>query len=263
MNLSSIKSAKQDRPFRIIALGKPKSGKSTLASQAPAPIFLPIKGEEGIDALDVQAFPTIRKYDEAEEILTNLANEKHDYKTIVIDSISTLEVIVWDKTRALNGGVDSIEKVGGGYAKGYTEALKQWRDLLNGLDYLREKRGMGCILIGHTKVEKFNDPSCEPYDRYSCDINKHAINLLTRWADGILFIMHKIVIKKEDVGFNKKQNRAIDTGQGQPHMYTQERPSHPGGGRGAWSQLPYELPLSWSVLNQHLTQQKGISHGRP
>jgi len=251
-NLESVKSALQDRPNRVVVLGTPKVGKSTLASQADNPIFIPIRGEEGIDALDVQSFPVAQTFLNVMEAIGSLYTEDHEYKTVVIDSISALEPIVWDETMRINGGVDSIEKVGGGYGKGYTEALKQWRDLLEGLDALRNDRDMGSILIGHVKVKRFDDPTSEAYDRYLCDIHDKAVELLTRWSDGVLFVQHKKIIKKEDAGFNKEKKRAVETGGGLPRMYTQERPAHPGGGRGKWGSLPYEMDLSWKALQEAL-----------
>lgn len=256
-DLGSIKSAKQDRPRRIFVIGRPKTGKSTFASQAEMPAFLPIRGEEGIDDLDVQAFPVATKFGDVLEAVGTMYSGGHKYKTFVIDSVSTLEPLIWDECCRINGGVDSIEKVGGGYNKGYTECLKQWRELLEGLDALRTDCGMETILVGHARVEKFNDPSCEPYSRYSPEVHKLAAEVLMRWADGILFIQHKVAVMKDDVGFNKKQNRAIDIGGNQPYMYTQERPAHPGGGRGEWGKLPYELPLSWDVLKKALAQARG------
>ncbi len=274
-DINSIKSARQNRPRRILGVGGPKDGKSALACQSPSLICIPVKGEEGIDELDVQTFPTIQKFSDLLEAIGTLYVEDHPYKTLIIDSVSTLEPIVWDETRRINGGVDSIEKVGGGYAKGYIEALKQWRELTEGLDALRNDRGVASILIGHTKVEKYNDPNCEPYDRYSLDIHKHAGSLLTRWCDGILFVSRKPpVIKKDDVGFGNAQNRPVDISGGIPYMYTQVRPAHPGGGRGAWGKLPYEMPLNWSALEGALAKheidipsqnnnnsQEGVSNG--
>lgn len=256
-DLGSIKSAKQDRPRRIFALGRPKSGKSTFASQAEEAIFLPIRGEEGIDALDVQSFPVATKFSDVIAAIGTLYQEEHKYKTFVVDSVSALEPIIWDECCRINGGVDTIEKVGGGYSKGFLECLKQWRELLEGLDALRTDRGMEIILIGHTRVEKFNDPACEPYSRYSPEVHKYAAELLLRWADGILFIQHRIAVKKDDAGFNKTTNRAVDIGGDQLFMYTQERPAHPGGGRGEWGKLPYELPLSWEALSNALAAAKG------
>ena len=251
-DLQSIKSSLRDRPKRIIITGTPKVGKSTLASQAPNPVFIPIRGEEGIDTIDVKAFPVANSIGDVLQAIGTLYSEESEYKTVVIDSMSTLEPIIWDEVCRINGKVDSIEKVGGGYQVGYTESLKQWREITEGLDALRNDKGIGSILITHVRVEKFNDPGADPYDRYTCDIHKKAVELLTRWADGILFMRKKVVVKKEDVGFGKKQARAIDTGGGAPFMYTQSRTSHPGGGRHPWEKLPYEMEPDWELMEKYL-----------
>jgi len=252
-DLGSIASAKQSRPPRLLAIGNEKVGKSTFGAQAPAPIFLPMRGEEGIDALSVQAFPVANRYQDIMEAIGTLYVSEHKFETFVLDSVSAMEPLVWDEACRINGGVDTIEKIGGGYGKGYTECLKQWREILDGLTALRDK-GMTIMLIGHARVEKFNDPNAEPYDRYSLAVHKHAAELLKRWADGILFIQYKTAVRKDDVGFNKTKNRAVDLSHGQPFMYTQPRPAHPGGGRGNWGKIPYELPLSWPALFEALTK---------
>lgn len=257
-DLNSIQSAKRERPLRVVALGRPKTGKSTFASSAPAPVVLPIKGEEGIDALDVPAFPVIARFGDLMEAFGTLYSAEHPYRTVVVDSISTLEALVWDEVCRIDGKAKSIEQVGGGYGKGYIETLRLWREVTEALDALRAERNMGCILIGHVKVKRFNDPLNEAYDHYSFDINDKAVELLTRWADGILFFNRKIAIKKEDLGFNKMKARAVDLGGGAPMIYTQERPSHPGGGRGKWGKIPYELAFGetngWAVLESELAK---------
>jgi len=252
-DLSSIKLARRDRPLRILLLGTPKVGKSTVAAQIPGVAFLPIKGEEGIDALDVQTFPIAETFSDVLEAVGALCN-KNDYKTLVIDSVSKLEGLIWKECCRINGGVDSIEKVGGGFAKGYIECFKQWNELLEGLDYIRNSMGIGCVLVGHIKVENFHDPSMEPYDRYNIDLQKKAGENLIRWVDGILFMKKKVAVKKDDVGFGEKTARGIDTGNNLSYLYTQERPAHPGGGRGIWGQLPYEVAGNWPAFQEALNK---------
>ena len=102
-NLDSINSSLRERPKRVVVLGTPKVGKSTIASESPNPVFIPIKGEEGIDEIDVQSFPIAENYDDIISAIGTLYKEQHDYKTVVIDSISTCEPIIWDHTCSING----------------------------------------------------------------------------------------------------------------------------------------------------------------
>jgi hypothetical protein len=247
LSLESISKGKARKAPRIVLLGVEKVGKSTFASQSESPIFIPMKGEQGIDEIDCAKFPPAQSYDDVLESIGVLYREDHDYKTAVIDSSSAFEPLVWDKVCKAEGAA-SIEKVGGGYGKGYTETLKYWRELMDGLDALRDERGMGCILIGHVKAKEFNDPEADPYTTYWFDINEKAANALYRWADAIFFAaFKKAIVQKTDAGFNKKTARA--TGTGQRVLYTEKRPAHPGGNRYS---LPYELPLNWQSFSEAL-----------
>lgn len=245
-DLKSISPTGQTRPPRIIMLGVEKIGKSTFASQAPAPIFIPIKREEGIDDLDVPQFPTCGTYNDVIECLRTLVNEEHSFSTVVIDSTSALEPLIHMHVCA-KGNVESIEKYDGGYGKGYTESLSYFRILTDYLDSLRYQKGMMSILIGHVKVKRFDDPTGASYDKYYMDVNDRAQNALFRWADAILFANTKVLVRTEDAGFGRKVGKGNDITEGQRFVYTQPRPSHPGGGRGVYGRLPHELPLSWAA----------------
>jgi len=253
-DLTTISRAKRDRAPRIILSGVQKIGKSTFAAGAPNPIFIPIAREEGIDALDVDAFPTAATVADVLGALASLYTEEHEYQTIVIDSLTALEPLVWAETCVRNDNAASIEKVNGGYGKGYTEALSVWRDILDGLDGLRSAKNMTAILIGHVRVKAFNDPTADSYDQYQTDLHDKTSAMFNRWADCILFAGHKTTVKSEDAGFNKKKKRAVSTNGNAPVLFTQARPAHPGGGRGVYGQLPYELPLEWQAFETAVAQ---------
>ena len=255
-DLASISDEAVQRAPRIVLLGVEKIGKTTFACGSRVangavaeyglnkPVVISVKGEEGADAIPVAKFPVAMKFKDVIDALGALYVEKHEFGTVVVDSASALEPLIWQQT-CDEAGVTSIEKVGGGYGKGYTEALNQWRTLCQGLDALRMDRGMASIIIGHTKVKAINNPDTDSYDAYQFDINDKAANLLFRWADVVLFANTKVVVKKESAGFADKK-RGIDAANGQRFLYTQKKPSHPGGGRGVYGSLPYELPLDWA-----------------
>jgi len=255
LSLADVKSAKQDRPPRIILAGVEKVGKSTFASNFPGAVFLPVKGEEGIDALSADTFPVIKEYESLMESLRLLYKEDHKFSCLVVDSISAMEPLIWQYVCEKEHAA-SIEKVGGGYGKGYTEALLIWREVMGALDALRAKKNMTVIVIGHVVVKTFTDPQANNYDQYQLDLNVKATNSFYRWADAILFCNKKVLVKTEDKGFNKKAGKGI--GDNESYLYTQKRPAHPGGGRGIYGQLPYELPLKYQAFDEALTNiEKG------
>jgi hypothetical protein len=116
---------------------------------------------------------------------------------------------------------------------------------------------MASVIIGHVKVKRFDDPNGASYDQYQFDINDKGANLLYRWADLILFANTKVVVKTEDKGFGAKKARGIDITGGERFLFTQKRPAHPGGGRDPYGQLPYEMPLDWSVFEQSVADIAG------
>lgn len=244
-NLASITSETRLRAPRIVLLGVEKIGKSTFAAGSDRPIIIPIKGEEGIDALAVPQFPTCKSLGDVLSALYVLYSEEHDYGTVVIDSASALEPLVWADVCATHNDAKSIEEVLGGYNKGYAEAAKVWRNITDALDALRNERNIASIVIGHVKVKRFDDPGGDSYDQYQFDVDAKVSNLLFRWADVILFCNTKVVVRKEKVGFGKEHKHGIDITEGARFLYTQKRPAHPGGGRGVFGQLPYELPLNF------------------
>lgn len=245
LNLKSITKEASIKAPRIALWGVEKIGKTTFGCSAPNPVVLPIVGEEGLDGIEVSRFPTIRTFDDLLEALTSLAQEEHEYRTIVIDSATTLESkVIWPFTCRM-GGKDSIEQFG--FGKGYVEALKNWQTVLDALDFLRNEKGMTCILIGHVKAKTFNDPLTEPYDKYVPAIDERAHSAINRWADSILFAAPKLaarVVEKDDKHGDTRRGTQIT----ERVLFTRQAPQHPGGGRHVYGQLPAELPLTWAAF---------------
>ncbi len=246
-DLSSITSEARVRAPRIVLLGVEKIGKSTFAAGADSPIFLPIKGEEGIDEFNVPKTPVCDSMDDVLGWLLSLGREEHSHQTVVIDSISTLEQIV-HKDICTKAQAPSINEGLLAFGVGTDRANHGWRGITDVLDALRSHKNMTSILIGHVKVKRFDDPNGESYDQYQVDVHHKAASLLYRWADSILFCNTKVVVTKEKLGFHKDNARNVgrDIAPGSRFLYTQKRPAHPGGGRGVYGRLSYELPLSWA-----------------
>lgn len=113
---------------------------------------------------------------------------------------------------------------------------------------------MASIIIGHVVIGRFDDPNGESYDQYKWSLSPKVSVQLYAWADSILFCNTKVAVKKEDVGFKREKKRGIDMGGGNRFLYTQRRPAHPGGGRGVYGHLPYELPLDWGNFRDAVAQ---------
>lgn len=250
--ITQVQRGRMAKPPRILVYGTEGIGKSTFGSQAPKPIF--VQTEDGLDELDCDKFPLATNYDDVLTALTELKTQAHDYESIVIDSLDWLERLIWDKLCAQNG-VNSIEKVDGGYARGYTHALTYWREIIDQLNVLRSGRGMVVVMIAHSKVERFEDPESSPYDRYSPRLNKHAAALVSEWSDAVLFATRKIRTQSEDTGFNRKRTIAHAIGKDGG-----ERILRCVGGPTCVAKNRYgitdELPLSWAAFIHALSNNQ-------
>ena len=248
--LERIHSGRQSGPRRVLVYGTHGIGKSTFGAMSERPIF--VQTEDGLGEIDCDKFPLATSFEEVMAYLSALYKEDHTYKTVVVDSLDWLERLIWDDV-CREYGVKSIEKADGGYAKGYTHALTQWREVLDGLDALRNQRGMVVILLAHTKIEKFEDPESVAYDRYSPRLHKHAAALVTEWCDGVLFATRKFRTESEDAGFNRTRSIAVALGAdgGERILRTVGGPSCIAKNRHS---LPSELPLSWQALVSAMTQ---------
>jgi hypothetical protein len=250
--LQQVQRGSTSKPPRILCYGVEGIGKSTFGSQAPRPIF--IQTEDGLDEIDCDKFPLATTYEDVADALGELQREEHSYETVVIDSLDWLERLAWDKL-CLENGVNSIEKVDGGYAKGYTHALTYWREIIDHLNALRNQRGMVILLIAHSKIERFEDPESSPYDRYSPRLHKHAAALVSEWCDAVLFATRKIRTQSEDAGFGRKRTlaHAIGTGGGERILRCLGGPSCVAKNRYG---ITEELPLSWAAFMQTLSNHQ-------
>lgn len=250
--INSIQRGRTPKPPRILCYGVEGIGKSTFGSQAPKPVF--IQTEDGLDEIDCDKFPLATTYDEVLAALAELRSQQQDYETVVIDSLDWLERLIWDKLCAEHG-VNSIEKVDGGYARGYTHALTLWREILEHLGDLRNARGMVILLIAHSKVERFEDPESSPYDRYSPRLHKHAAALVCEWSDAVLFATRRFRPQTEDAGFGRKRTIAHPIGK-----HGGDRVLRCVGGPSCVAKNRYgiteELPLSWEAFIEALSSNQ-------
>ena len=216
-------------------MASPASARRPSRRSSDRPVI--IATEEGLGTLDVPHFPLAKSFDAVMEPLAALYSEPHEFGTVVVDSVDWLEPLIWKKACEDNKW-GSIEEPG--YGKGYVAALDLWREYLDGLNALRDERGMTVIQIAHTDIKRFDSPMCEPYDRYVIKLHARAAALLQEHSDIVLFANYRISTVKSDVGFNKKVNRAL--GSGERVIHTEERPAFLAKNRYG---LPDVLPLDW------------------
>jgi hypothetical protein len=235
INLASVARNVAARPPRLLIYGNHGIGKSTFGANTPNPIF--IITEDGLGVLDVPHFPLAQSFDAVIEAIGALYNEAHEFQTVVIDSLDWLDNLIW---QAINAKHDAKDLA---YGKGAVIAADYWRQVLDGLNALRNDRSMAVVLLAHCEVKRFDSPEVEPFDRYQVKLQARSSALVQEWTDAVLFANYKTIAKKDDVGFNNTVARGITTGE--RLLFTTDKPAHQAKNRFA---LPESLPFAWAAL---------------
>jgi hypothetical protein len=238
ISLASLRSSTSLTPPRLLIYGVAGIGKTLCATSAPRPVV--IQTEDGLGTIDVPTFGVLRSFDEVMQAIGSLYDEPHDFQTVVVDSLDWLEPLIWQHTAALHNQ-PNIEAFG--YGKGYLAAIDAWRGILEGLNALRDERGMAVILLAHAEIKRFDSPETEPYDRYQPKLHARASALVQEHVDAVLFANYRITTLKSDAGFGKKVVRGVSGGD--RLLHTVERPAFLAKNRFG---LPETLPLSWPDL---------------
>jgi AAA domain len=250
--LSNIKPTKAILPPRIVLYSTPKLGKTTLAASIQNNLLLDVEGGSGavsvarVEREKLDTFPNFMG------ILKLIYEQKHEFTTLTIDSIDWLEEIIF-KQAANEHGKSTIADVG--YGAGYVTALNLWRQVLQGLDMLREERGMTILLIAHEVIKRYDNPMVDSYDRYSLKLHDKTVGLIKEWCDLLAFGNNEVFVKSENVGFKTTINRGKA---GERILHTVESPSFIAGNRYG---LPPEISFSWEALSDALC--KAMMENKP
>ncbi len=222
MTLEKYKRKAVERPPKTTIEGEAGVGKSFFACSAPKPFV--INTDDGIDEIllripDIMVADAVpvgdneanaKLYDSIIDTLTELAKEKHDRKSIIIDSLDRLEILAQAKV-CVEHSIKAPEDLG--YGKAYVYARGKIQRVLAGLNYLRDEKGMEPICVCHTQIRTINKPTLEPYDVFTLKLHKSASADIMEWSDAVLFLTFKMIIQKKDTGFGRKDSRAINTGE--------------------------------------------------
>ena len=239
-DLKSIRKNDAMAAPRIMVYGVEGIGKSTFGAGSPNPIY--ILTEDGLGSLDVNHFPLATSFQDVMDAIATLYKENHAFETVVIDSLDWLEAIIQREIEAKYDAKDLA------YGKGSLIAAERWREILDGLNALRNDKGMAVILIAHTTIKRFDSPEVEPYDRYQPKLQERSNAVVREWCDAVLFANYKTIVKKDDVGFNQTNNRGISTGE--RLLFTSERPAYMAKNR---YNMPESIPLSWDAFAQAIS----------
>lgn len=241
-SIFAISKTRKNKPARIVIHGPHKIGKSTFGRDAPASVFIQV--EDGLDAIDADAFPVPSTSEEAIAQIQWLAFNEHPHKTVVLDTADWLDAKIQRDVLAA-AGVDSMARVGS-HGEGWKRVTAVWQRVLSAFDACREQRGMTVIILAHSQNVTVNNPATEPYDSTMIDLTKGSRQLVCEWADVIGCADYPLSVVTEQAGFTKSKR---GVGSDERVLRLAPNPAWQAGSR--WT-MPPELPFTWADFSAAL-----------
>ena len=207
----------------VLLYGRAKVGKTTLANEFDSPLFLATEAGHGHLECDKINCNSWAKFLEACALM---AGGKHEYKTLIVDTVDNLVDYCSEAVCSENGiGHPSELAMGKGWALVTTE-LKRAMMKLASLPYT-------LVMISHSTKEVIETSTGRKYDRWSISVSGKNKGVFLNMSDLILFIDYKVD--------NGEQKRIIRTKPAQ---------SWEAGDRSG--KLDEELPLDFKELKKQM-----------
>jgi hypothetical protein len=232
-----ISSGKKMSPLKGIVYGDNGVGKTTLLSTAKNPIIIDMEGNCGhIDAPKCR----ITNLDEFCDFIDVLLVQDHDYKSLVVDSLDSLQTYLGESiTRKHSDKELSYGKSSGIWAKTI-------KDLVAKLEWLSNAKGMSILFTAHWKVKPANNPMTEQYDRYDLRINEEMRTGFCNWVQFIFLAIKDVQLEDEKAaGFNKRKAKNIE----RRVLHTRGEPTYYG--KNVFD-LPAKMPMDWEQVTTNI-----------
>jgi phage nucleotide-binding protein len=211
IDLKTLSKPSGQRPIICTLFGEGGMGKTTLAAMFKSPVF--IRTEDGTASLagndNVSLFPLATSTQDVLDAIEALATQKHDHKTLVIDSITQLATMVEAEIVAADPKAKSINQAGGGYGAGYSAAAEKHRQIRDWAGSLAYEKGLNIVFIGHADTEMLDLPDMDPFARYTVRMHKKSLPHYTDNVDLVGLIRLKTFVR----GGDGDKKRAISTGE--------------------------------------------------
>ncbi|PID48695.1 MAG: hypothetical protein CR991_10300 [Proteobacteria bacterium] len=179
------------RPVIITLVGEGGIGKSSLGANFPNPVF--IRTEDGTQSIshrdDVALFPVANTYQDVIDAMQALATEEHSFKTLVLDSITQLNVlaeaeVVMNDPKCPKG----INQALGGFGNGHAAVSDMHRMVREAAGWLVAQKNMNVVFIAHAIAETVDPPDTDSYTRYSIRMNARSVAHYSDNVDLVGFI---------------------------------------------------------------------------
>lgn len=197
--------------FTIFMYGISGIGKSSMWAHLPNVGYLHDSQEEGI--LELVKFGQVPKpkwiqsvdnIDQAIDYLADVANKKYNIDSLVIESATGFEKLIFQKHCHDHYDDDWGKEGFYGYQAGPKNAAKfDVPNFLDALDNVR-RSDINVVFTGHAQVKPFKNPNGPDYDQYKPYLDVETWQQIHRWAQCVLFYDLVVEVAAEKGALKKK-----------------------------------------------------------
>lgn len=187
--------------YRLFTIyGGAGTGKTSLATTFPNPIF--IRAEDGLSSIPSDkmpdAFPILETGSDIFNQLLALIKEDHQYKTVVIDSISKLDRLFTDEITKGDSNAKALATAMGGYGAGYQALGSMHGRVRKACQILSDQKDMNILFLSHAELNTISLPDADQYQQFGLKMEKKS---QSHYIDDVDFVgylrLETFVIKDE------------------------------------------------------------------
>lgn len=192
----------------VLAYGRSGTGKTTFASTFPKPMLVLDVREKGTDSIsNVKGVKVgeIREWSQFEEVYWWLEKGDHDFKTIVIDQLSTLQELAMAQAMKDNDkdpAKDSVSKRDFGQAGGLMKAwCMNYRDLID--------KGIHVVFLAHDRTTTTEEDNSGD-ERIDPSVGARLMPSVASFINGAMKIIGNTMIREQFQIVNKRKVRSVE-----------------------------------------------------
>lgn len=207
----------EDGPITMTIFGDAGMGKNALAATFVNGVAIRaedgFKGESGRIAKSngMKMMPVLSSIDDLWDQLKFLIAKPHNFKTLVFDGTSRIDVMFTEEIMKTEGK-NNLAQCAGGYGAGFQVLFGMHQRLRKACQVLQDKRGMNIIFLAHADTDKIEPPDMAGYSKYVMKITaNNKVNCADPYINDVDLVGF-IKLKTFAKGADGEVKKAMSTG---------------------------------------------------